>query len=89
MVIGYVKIRALEMKINLGLAENLEKGNLYGFANRAQKLIKIISIAISANRFTLILVIMLTLMVKNGYNVNIAKNGFIRIVKCKMGLRIW
>ena len=81
MEIVYAKIKALEMKTNLGHVGSLERVNLFGYANLAQKPIKIISIVIFASKYILILMIMQISMDKSGCNANIVRNGFIQIAK--------
>jgi hypothetical protein len=62
-------------KITSGRGENTGKGSSSGFVRLAPMLTTKINIVIIANRFILIILIMLYQMVKNGFSVRTARSG--------------
>jgi hypothetical protein len=71
---------------NYGQEESLEKVNSLGFVAIALLHSRTISFAISVTKSILTQVKMLTLMVKNGYFVKTASNGYMFIVRSKAGI---
>jgi hypothetical protein len=81
---GSVGTKDLEMTIRVGPEGNLVKASSCGYAKLVLLPTKTTNFAISVNRSMSTLVIMLTLMAKNGSSVSNVTSGFIVTVKCKM-----